>query len=252
MNPTLIGILVFVCAFGGTYVGMRLQSLLPDDHLQEQSRGAVQISAGLIATMTALVLGLVTASAKSSFDEVNEMLKGTAANLLSLENALVQFGPGTEPLRDEMQEILRLRIAMIWPTDGSESNVDPFALSNRIERLAASIRALDADSAEQEWQRDRADQLMAAIMAVRWNVASGLTVSIPPPFLAILIFWIAVTFVSFGMFSPRNSTVITAMLLCSLSIGAAIFLVLEMDEPFIGLIKASPEPLRYTLALMER
>jgi hypothetical protein len=252
MNPTLIGILVFVCAFGGTYVGMRLQSLLPDHHLQEQSRGAVQISAGLIATMTALVLGLVTASAKSSFDEVNEMLKGTAANLLSLENALVQFGPETEPLRDEVQEILRLRIAMIWPTDGSESNVDPFALSSRIEELAASIRALDADSAEQEWQRDRADQLMATIMAVRWNVASGLTVSIPPPFLAILIFWIAVTFVSFGMFSPRNSTVITAMFLCSLSIGAAIFLVLEMDEPFLGLVKASPEPLRYALALMER
>jgi hypothetical protein len=252
MNPTLIGTLVFAGAFGGALLGMKLKSLLPAHHLHDDSKGTVQLGVGLIATMTALVLGLVTASAKSSFDEVNEMLKNTSADLLSLEDALAHYGPEADSLRSELRETLRMRIAMIWPEDGSEANIDPFALSDRIDRMWSSIRSLAPESTEQRWHADRANQLMASVTSTRWNVASGLTLSIPPPFLAILIFWIAVTFVSFGMFSPRNGTVITVMFLCALSIGAAIFLVLEMDEPFAGLIKASAEPLRYTLALFER
>ena len=252
MNPSIIGVLVFVCGFGGVLLGMKLKTLLPEHHLRDDSKHTVQIGIGLIATMTALVLGLVTASAKSSFDDVNDMLKSTAADLLSLDNTLAQFGSAAGDIRSEVHEILRMRIATIWPEDDREVNIDPFALGDRIERVASRIRSLDATTADHQWQRERANQLMTAITAVRWNVASGLTVSIPPPFLAILTFWIAVTFVSFGMFAPGNGTVITVMFLCALSIGGAIFLVLEMDEPFVGLIKASPEPLRYALALMER
>ncbi len=252
MNPTLIGTLVFAGAFGGALLGMKLKTLLPAHHLHDDSKSTVQLGVGLIATMTALVLGLVTASAKGSFDEVNEILKNSAADLLSLDDALAHFGPAADPVRNELHETLRLRIAMIWPEDGSEANVDPYAVSDRVDRLGTMIRGLTPTSPEQQWQSDRAKQLLESITSTRWNVASGLTVSIPPPFLAILVFWIAVTFVSFGMFSPRNGTVITVLFLCAVSIGAAIFLVLEMDEPFAGLIKASAEPLRYTLALFER
>lgn len=252
MNPTIIGSLVFACAFGGALLGMKLKDLLPGHHLHDDSKGTVQLGIGLIATMTALVLGLVTASAKESFDNVNDVLKSTAADLLSLESALVQFGPETDDIRDDIHETVRLRIAMIWPENGSEADIDPFALADRVDGVASRIRALMPSTADQAWQQDRANELMTSIMSVRWSVASGLVVSIPPPFLAVLIFWITVTFVSFGMFSPRNGTVVTVMLLCAVSIGGAIFLVLEMDEPFLGLIRASPEPLRYALALMER
>jgi hypothetical protein len=252
MNPSLIGILVFACAFGGTLLGMKLKSLLPGHHFHDDSKSTVQLGVGLVATITALVLGLITASAQNSFDEVNEVMKDTAANLLSLNDALVHFGPEADSIRAELRETVRLRIDMIWPQDGSRASVDPYALADRIDRLAAGIRGLAPRSPEQQWQYERANQLIAPIASARWNVASGLTNSIPSPFLAILVFWIAVTFVSFGMFAPDNSTVITVMLLCALSIGAAMFLVLEMDEPFAGLVRASPEPLRYALALMDR
>ena len=252
MNPTLIGVVVFACAFGGALLGMKLKALLPDHHLEAESKGTVQLGIGLIATMTALVLGLVTASAKSSFDDVNALMKSTAADLLSLDNALVQYGPDAAAIREDVHETVRLRIAVIWPEDDRLPTIDPFALAGRIDSLGSRIRALTPTSVDQEWQRDRANELMASITAVRWNVASALTVSIPPPFLAVLTFWIAFTFVSFGMFAPANPTVVTVMFLCAASIGGAVFLVLEMDEPFVGLIKVSPEPLRYALALMER
>ena len=252
MNPTLIGVLVFACAFGGTLLGMRLKSLLPEHHLHDDSKGSVQLGVGLIATMTALVLGLITASAKSSFDDVNELMKNTAADLLSLEDALAHFGPAADSIRADMHETVRLRIDMIWPQDGGQASIDPFALADRVDRMAAGIRGLVPASSEQQWHYNRANELIGPITSARWNVASGLTNSIPPPFLAVLVFWIAVTFVSFGMFAPGNATVITVMFLCALSIGGAIFLVLEMDEPFAGLIRASSEPLRYALALMER
>jgi hypothetical protein len=71
--------------------------------------------------------------------------------------------------------------------------------------------------------------------------------SIPWPFLIVLVFWLTITFMSFGLQAPANSTVLTVLLLCALSVAGAVFLVLEMDGPFDGLIKVSPEPLRFAL-----
>ena len=69
--------------------------------------------------------------------------------------------------------------------------------------------------------------------------------SVPVPFLVVLVFWLTMIFVSFGVFAPRNATVMDALGVCALSVAGAIFLILEMDSPFEGLMKVSPEPLRY-------
>ena len=72
--------------------------------------------------------------------------------------------------------------------------------------------------------------------------------SIPTPFLVVLVFWVAVIFASLGLFAPRNGTVYTIIFVCALSVAAAIFLILEMDQPFEGLLQISSEPLRNALA----
>src|SRR4029453_18479678 len=81
-----------------------------------------------------------------------------------------------------------------------------------------------------------------------WVVVSSVGTSVPGPFLVVLVFWLTMIFVSFGLFAPRNATVIVALCVCALSVAGAIFLILEMDSPFEGLMKISPDPLRYAYA----
>ena len=75
MNATIIAIIVFTCTFGGALLGMRLHRSLPGHHFDADSKDTVKVGIGLIATMTALVLGLVTASAKTSFDAADSAVK---------------------------------------------------------------------------------------------------------------------------------------------------------------------------------
>ena len=68
------------------------------------------------------------------------------------------------------------------------------------------------------------------------------------PFLVVLVFWLTILFISFGLFAPPNATVIATLFVCALSVSGAIFLILELDQPFEGLIRISSAPLRNALA----
>jgi hypothetical protein len=72
--------------------------------------------------------------------------------------------------------------------------------------------------------------------------------SIPVPFLVVLVFWLAIIFASFGLFAPRNATVVATFFVCALSVSGAIFLILELDRSFEGFIQVSSAPLRVALA----
>ena len=76
--------------------------------------------------------------------------------------------------------------------------------------------------------------------------------SIPLPFLVLLVLWLAVIFASLGLFAPRNGTVYAVMLVCALSASSAIFLILEMDQPFEGLLEISDAPLRNAVIQLNR
>jgi len=249
MHPTGVGIVVFSFTFGGALVGMRLRTALPAHHLDDETRETVKVGIGLIATMTALVLGLVTASAKSAFDGLDTTVKHTAADLLSLDRTLARYGPETREIRASLEDSVGRRIEEVWPHGRSVSaQLDPSESAHRVEQLAEAIRRLEPTTREQRWLQERALNLAETLLDTRWLVFSGLSSSIPVPFLSILLFWLTVTFASFGLFAPRNATAITLLLVCALSVAGAVFLVLELDGPFDGLITVSPEPMKYALA----
>ena len=251
MNPTIVGIIVFTCTFGGVLLGMWLRTTLPEHHLDAESRDTVKVGIGLIATMTALVLGLVTASAKSSFDAVDSAVKKTAIDVLTLDRLLARYGSETGEIRKGLQRALGARIDMIWPQGSSKpANLDPMrsGAGAEAERLADAIRALKPRDDSQRALQSRALDLTEALLQARWLVLAGTETSVPVPFLVILLFWLTITFASFGVFAPRNATVLTVLFVCALSVGSAVFLVLEMDTPFDGLLKVSADPLRYAYA----
>ena len=242
---------MFTCTFGGALLGMRLRTSLPEHHLDAESRDTVKLGIGLIATMTALVLGLVTASAKSSFDAVDTAVKQTAIEILTLDRVLARYGSETGEIRKGLQDAIGARIDMIWPPDSSKpANLDPMrsGAGSRTERLADAIRGLKPRDDSQRALQSRALDLTEALLQARWLVLAGTEISVPVPFLVILLFWLTIIFASFGLFAPRNATVIAVLFVCALSVGSAVFLVLELDAPFEGLLRVSADPLRYAHA----
>ena len=248
MNPTIIGMIVVACTFGGALVGMWLRTVLPDNHLDAESRDVVKVGIGLVATMTALVLGLVTASAKSSFDTMDTAVKRSAVEVLALDRVLARYGTETGEIRKGLQRAVGARIDTIWPQGASKpAALDPMRSGTgaQTERLADAIRALTPRDNAQRALQARALDLSEALLQARWLVLGGTETSVPVPFLVILLFWLTITFASFGLFAPRHATVLLVLLVCALSVGSAVFLVLEMDTPFDGLLKISADPIRY-------
>ena len=251
MNPIAVGIVVFACTLGGALIGNWLRTTLPENHLNDESRDTVKLGIGLIATMTALVLGLVTASAKSAFDAVDIAVRHTAMDILTLDRLLARYGPEAGEIRGALQHAVASRIDMIWPQSSSRhAHLDPMrsGAASGVEGLADAIRGLTPRDDSQRALQSRAVELAEAQLQARWLIFAGAGPSVPLPFLVVLLFWLTITFASFGLFAPRNATVLAVLFVCALSIGSAVFLILEMDGPFDGLLKVSADPLRYALA----
>jgi len=251
MNPTIIAIIVFTCTFGGALLGMRLRRTLPGHHFDADSKDTVKVGIGLIATMTALLLGLVTASAKSSFDAADSAVKKTAIDVLTLDRLLARYGSETGDIRKGLQRAIGARTDQIWPQgDSKRADLDPIrsGAASQAEVLPDAIRALKPRDDSQRALHSRAMDLAEQLLQERWLVLAGTETSIPVPFLVILVFWLTLTFASFGLFAPGNAMVLWVLFLCALSVGGAVFLILEMDTPFEGLLRISADPWRYALA----
>jgi hypothetical protein len=246
MSALAISVLVFLCLFLGALVGMFLRSALPEKHLSADSKDAIKLGTGLIGTMAALLLGLLVASAKSSYDTKNDELTQMAAKVSLLDRVLAHYGPDAHEPRELLGSFVTGMIYQVWPQQGSESaQLDPAASSG--ESLYESLHKLKPHTDEQTALKAQALGMAMDIGQVRWLLFAQKGSSISTPMLIVVIFWLTTIFVSFGLFAPANVTVITTQLLCAVSIAGAIFLVLELDRPFGGLIHISDASMRSTL-----
>jgi hypothetical protein len=249
MTAWLIGAIVFAGAFGGALLGMRLRGILPQTDLGEDSKDAVKLGMGLVATMAALVLGLLVATAKGSYDEQKSSLNEIAANLILLDSAMALYGPEALPVRYRLRSIVAEGLKKIWPADGSgESRLAPDSTEEG-EGFQSLLLRLSPANDQQRELLTMARQLSIEMGKDRWRlVAQGEGAAIPVTFIVILVFWLAVLFVSFGLYAPRNLTVIGTMFFSALSVSGAMFLIIELAHPFEGLVQISDLPLRTALS----
>ncbi len=248
MNPTIVGMVVFGCAFGATLLGIWLRTTLPEHHLDTESRETVRLGIEVIALMIALVLGLAIASAKSSFDAVSTAEKSVAVDVLTLDRLLARYGPETSELRGTLKDTVARRIDMLWPQDSLRpTQWDPSAVTSLAEGLAAQIRALTPRDDYQRSLQARAVDLTETFLETRWLVFTGSEASFPLLFLVVMLFWLTITFATYGVLGARNATVVVTLFVYALCVGSAVFLILELDQPFDGVLRVSAEPLRYAL-----
>jgi len=251
VSPMAIGWIVFALVFGSALLAMYVHSLLPAEHLSSDSKDVVKLGIALIATMSALVLSLLVASAKSAFDTRSNQLTEASADMIMLDRALARYGPETQEARALLERSVVVTLERFWPTQGKGSiTLDP--RTNPVEALYDKIEALTPQSDVQRSMQSQALTLAAAVGRTRLLLFEHLGASIPVPFLVVLVFWLCIIFASFGLFAPRNATVITVLCVCALSVAGAIFLILELDRSFEGLLQVSSAPLRAALAQLGR
>lgn len=248
MSAIGIGLIVLVCVFGGSILGMVLHTVLPEQHLSADSKDVIKLGMGLIATMSALVLALLTNSAKGSFDTQRNELTQMAANIILLDRILAHYGPETKDARDLLKGTVNNMINRMWPQEGSGPQLQPVAA----EAFYDKIQALSPQNDVQRQLQAQAVKISVDIGQSRWLLFEQGGRSIPMPFLVLLIFWVTVIFLSFGLFAPRNATVIVTLFLCALSLSGAIYLILELDHPFGGLVQISSAPLRSALSQIDK
>lgn len=248
MTPTVVALMAFACMFAGARLGMYLRSALPEQHLSGDSKDVVRLGMGLIATLTALVLGLVIASAKNAFDQIDASVRHTSADILTLDRVLAGYGPETKELREQIRSTVDSQLARIWDEGIPSAQQDVTQRTRVIEGIDAGLRGLSPQNDSQRELQSRALQLSGEMQAARWLLLESQDDSIPTPFLVIVVFWLTVLFWSFGLFAPRNPTVLAVLLVCALSSATAVFLILELERPFGGIVKVSSAPLHYTLS----
>ena len=204
---------------------------------------------GLVATMTALLLGLVTAAARSSFDSQDATMRTNATNIVTLDRLLARYGPETRATRDLIRKAVAFRVETTWPSDGSASaGLAQAQDTPAVEEVENQILQLVPATDAQRWFKSEALRLTEDVIKARWRSLGSQGGSVPILFLAVVIFWLTVTFVSFGLYAPPNASVITVLFVAAISVAAAVFLTLELDGPFDGLIKISSGPMRYVLS----
>jgi hypothetical protein len=251
MSAIAIGLIVFALVFGSALLAMVVRGALPEHHLSADSKDVVKLGVALVATMSALVLSLLVASAKSAYDTRSNQLVQASADIILLDRALARYGPETKDARSVLQHSVASTVERFWPTEGAKAiAIDPNV--SPVEALYDKVEALSPQSEVQRAMQSQAQSLAGDLARTRLLLFENLGSSIPVPFLVVLVFWLCIIFTSFGLFAPRNATVTAALCVSALSVAGAIFLILELDRSFEGLLQVSGAPLRTALAQLGR
>lgn len=253
MSATAVGLLVAACVFAGGLLGLNANRLLPKHHLTTQTLEVVRLSTGTISVLASLVLGLLIATAKTASDTTDRELRGYAADLITLDDALRAYGSDAAMPRLLLRRSTARTVQDVWPKPGGTfAGLDEASAGALLSQAEQVIRALVPADAGQRWRQDQAQQIAASLVRQRWILVEQAGPTVHPVILGVLVCWVVVIFVSIGLNAPRNGTVVAAFLVCALAIGGAVFLILEMDSPFSGVLRLSDAPMQRALAHMGR
>ncbi|CAN5850820.1 hypothetical protein BH11PSE3_BH11PSE3_20290 [soil metagenome] len=252
MSALAISLVAGVIMLGGAVTGILLRRWLPDRHLNDHSKDVIRLGSGLIATISALVLGLLITSAKSSYDVQRNEIRQIAAKLVLLDNGLKRYGPESRPARELLRQSMDPMIDRIWSERTLHSpRREAFRPSDAADRVYSTVEALAPKTEGQHTLRGNALRTITDVTESRVLLFEQSGEGLPVALLGVLVFWLAILFASFTLFSPINPAGAVALAIIALSAAGAIFLILEMNAPFTGLMQISSAPLYNALGAIE-
>jgi hypothetical protein len=246
----MAGVLVFVLLAGAALLALWLHPRLPPSHRSKETADTVRLGIGMIATITALVLGLLISSVKGSFDQVSRDVQVFAAELILVDRALRFYGLGAEDARALLTRYTQWALQETWPGKGGAVVVYDQAAGTLLDQTEAAILALPPNS-QRPGLTDQAAAGIRDVVRRRWILIEESGSAVSPAVVAALALWLGLVFASFGYNAPRNGFVVAVLLVCAASVAGAIFLIVEMDGSFTGLIVVPSDSLQRALAHMQ-
>ena len=248
MTSGWIFLISFVALAIGIVAGMLLRKRIPADHLGAGPKEVIRLGAGLLATLAAVLISLMIASAKNSYDTQAAHFRTLAAYLVETDQLLVQYGPETTQIRILMRQAVPAAIDRIWREKRSANQDSAFTSASLAEQINSAIATLSPANDAQRGLKRRIEEASAEIARTRLLMFADGDRAILTPFLLILIFWLAVVFAGYALFVDPSRVVVAALLVFALSVSSALFLVADLSQPFAGVMQIPKEQLRNTLA----
>jgi hypothetical protein len=246
MIITAIALVLFVGLVSVTLVGGRLRRELPAEQLSVESKDAVKLALGLVATMTAILLGLLISSAKSAFDTTQSEVTQMAAKVALLDRVLGLYGPETAEARRAFRDAIAEGIRRTWPAERSGPvRLDPNQQMG--DAVYAAISHLTPRDDAQRALKTQAANLMVQLAELRALLQAQAVSSVSKPLLIALIVWLVVIFFGFSLLAPANATTIFAMIAGAFSVACAVWIILDLNYPFAGIVRIPSDRMINTL-----
>jgi hypothetical protein len=247
MIITTIALILFVILVGVTLIGGRLRRLLPPEQLSAESKEVMKLALGLVATMTAILLGLLISSAKSTFDTARSEVMQMAAKVALLDRVLVLYGPETGDARRALRDATDEAVRRTWPAQRSGPvRLDPNQQMG--DAVYAAISHLAPQDEAQRALKTQAANLMVQLAELRSLLQAQAVSSVSKPLLIALMVWLVVIFFGFSLLAPANATSTLALIAGAFSVACAVLIILELDFPFAGIVRIPSDPMINTLS----
>jgi hypothetical protein len=247
-----IGWAVLGMVFTSAILGMLIRRKLPESHLSDETKSVVTLSMGVVGTLTALVLSLLIATASSTFNTRNQEITVIAAKVIQLDRLLRRYGPEADDVRDLLRRYTAMRLQDLFPSGSGTPVLENPRTVALFEELEDRLAAMEGNSAHKRWLLSQALALTTDLTDMRWLLVEQNVLGIPIPVLLLVLFWLCLLFMSFGLFAPRNATVTVALFLCALAAAGAIQTILDLSRPFEGVVRVSGQPIRHALDKINR
>jgi len=252
MNDTpIIGLIVFAVILVGAFAGVKVRDRLPKHHLTDETKNLVSISTAVVATVSALVLGLLISNANTSFTRLGGEVTTLSAEILRLDHILRRYGADAEPARSKLLQYAEQKADDLFPDDPAKVRLSNPSTYELLQQLEDMLLALRPANPRDQWWLGQAMTLAAKVGDSRWLLAQQVGQGTPKAFVALLVFWLALLFASFGLFAPPNLTSTITLTLCALAVAGAVAMFLELEQGFGGVVRISPEPMRKAVLTLE-
>jgi hypothetical protein len=238
--------ILFLCLVGVTLLGRRVSRYLPEDQLSADSKDAVKLAMGFIATMTAVLLGLLITSAKGNFDTEQSEVMQMASKVAFLDRVLTLYGPEAADARLELRDVVADGVRRMWPAKRSD-RVQSAPNEQVGDAFYVAIHRLSPHDDSQRALKTEVATLMVDIGQLRSLLQAQSIPSVSKPLLIALVSWLVVIFFGFSLVAPPNATTTLALVASAFSVACALLVILELDHPFGGLIRIPSEPMNNVL-----
>ena len=229
----LISAIIFIVTVLAIFVGFYLRTRLDESYFSEDSKKSFNLGVGLVATMTALILGLITAESQSSFRTYGGILDKNASQILTVDRLLASYGEDAREIRLQLKGVVG---EYLKQNHENEASLADSYFSSELEQAVDNIRRLVPKTEYQNYLHAELLKASENLLATRLMVIAGIGKSVPKAFIAILFFWLTFIFFCFGLEANSNKLVIGILVFSALSVSSAIFLILELDTSHGGIL----------------